>query len=128
MGGEETMTRSLIHPDMLGALADFYPASCAIQVGTPTVDSAGGTTYTWANLAAHTAIPCHVAPAGGGEVKGPGYTTVNYSHTIALAGGYSLITANMRAVVGSATYDVIAVENDSLGTTTRLRVQLVSGP
>ena len=120
------MARPLIDPRMMGQLGTFYPGSCTIQQGTETLDAAGQPSYTWTNLAAHTAIPCHVAPAGGGEVKGPDYTTVIYSHTIALAGYYPTITAAMRAVVGAATYDVLAVENDSLGKSTRLRVQVVT--
>ncbi len=117
---------SLIHPDLLTSLHDFFPALCTIQQGMPSEDAAGEEQLAWADLAGHVNLRCHVAPAKGAEVRTPDMTYVVASHTIALAGNYPTIQEKMRALVGGKTYDILLVEWDSLGKTTYLSTQIVT--
>lgn len=122
--------QGILHPDLLARLqAHHYADTCTIQAATETVDAYGAVTASsWANLANHIDIPCRVAPDDNRarqEQRSQGAPYVLLSFTIALVGHYPAITAKMRAIVGSATYDIQAVEHDGQNKTTRLRVQIV---
>src|SRR3990172_7436814 len=111
---------------MMAALADFYPATCTIQVATESRDAAGQPIPSWANLASHVGIPCAVASISGTETETQRQTYVLATHRIALRGSYTAITEAHRAVVGGVTYDIERVHQDSRGATTYLDVQIVT--
>jgi head-tail adaptor len=111
---------------MLGMLGKFYPSACTIQVSTATQDAAGQPVLTWSTLAGHSALDCRVAPAMAEERKRDDLVLDRTTHTIALAGYYATITPAMRAIVGTSTYDILGVEYDGNGMTTRLRVEIVT--
>jgi hypothetical protein len=116
---------TIMSPRMLSSLAAYFPSSCAIQEATSTQNSYGEPASTWANKTGYTSIACAVSSAGGKEVKMPNMTYAVASHTVLLAGSYPAITPANRAVVGSLTLDILAVESDPLGTLTRLQCQVV---
>ena len=123
--------RALVHPRLMANIANHYPDSCTVQSSTPSRGSAGSVTLSWANLAGHVNAPCSVGPVSLSlpniqEFKRENNTPVIASHHIALRGHYPAVTATMRAIVSGHTYDILAVEHDSHGMTTRLRVREVT--
>ena len=124
------MWNRIIHPRMLATdfsdLSDFYHFACNIEEATVTYSPFGSEVLAWANKVGHTNIPCVVATAGGREVKAPDMTYVVASHTISLAGNYPLIQEKMRAVIGSFTFDILAVSHDSQNDTTHLECQILT--
>jgi SPP1 family predicted phage head-tail adaptor len=110
---------------MLRGLAAFYPSTCAIQERTDTRDALGQPIAEWADVSGMARIACRVAPAKGQEIKAQDQTYVKASHVIALAGHYAGINEAMRAVVGGQVYDILLVEHDGQGVTTRLQAEIV---
>jgi len=118
---------SLIDSRMLTRLAPVYYAdTVTIQSRTDTRDSYGQPIPAWANVVALTSLPCRIAAVSADERPGPDKTIVTVSHHISIAGHYPAITVLMRAVAGGVNYNIVAVEHDSEGVTTRLRVKLVT--
>jgi head-tail adaptor len=111
---------------MLGMLGKFYASACTIQVSSATQDAAGQPVLTWSDLADHEDLACRLAPAMAEERKRDDLVLARTTHTIALAGYYTTITPAMRAIVGTSTYDILGVEQDGNGITTRLRVEIVT--
>uniref|UniRef100_A0A6H1Z826 Head-tail joining protein n=1 Tax=viral metagenome TaxID=1070528 RepID=A0A6H1Z826_9ZZZZ len=112
---------------MLGRLAAFYPSTVCIEQRTEVQDPVTGeVTYTWAALLGHDALAGSVAPNGGVEVRQPDQTYVVSNYTISLAGSYPTIDETMEAVVGTVRYDILLVQRDSHGITTRLLVRTVT--
>lgn len=110
------------HPGLLDSLSDFYPSTCTIQQFTTATSASGERTKTYADLASHVAIPCAVAPVRNARSESQEATQTFglIVDRIALKGHYPNITTNMRAVVGSAVYDIIDVEHDQHSKTTYL--------
>lgn len=119
------MTGDLIHPAMVSALYKFYPSSCTIQQRTDTRDAAGQPIPSWSDVEEHIDLACRIAPNGGREVKQTNKSYAVSSHTIALQGQYTTITTKHRVVAASQAYDILAVEHDGQGETTRLTVEVV---
>jgi head-tail adaptor len=123
---------TLIDSRMLTRLTPaFYADTVTIQQRTDTADTYGQMIPSWANVVALTTLPCRIAVSSGpspdiAERPGADKTIVTVSHQISIAGYYPAITVLMRAVVGGVNYDIVAVEHDSEGVTTRLRVKLVT--
>lgn len=122
---------TLIHPNLLASLGDFYAATCTIQQNTPTADTFGEPVNAWANVSGLVGIPCSIAPnvietPGGGEARTATMTLHRVTHHIALQGHYAAILPEMRLVSAGVNYDIIAVEHDSHAVQTRLKVELVS--
>lgn len=115
----------IIHPGMLAALPNHYPATCTIQGATTTQSGTGALAQAWANVLGLVALPCRLAPAQSAEVRQATGTFAEYTHTIALAGHYSAIVETQRAVVAGTSYDITGVEHDGNGMSTRLLVRLV---
>jgi len=111
-----------VHQRMLPGLAGFYPSLCTIQEAVESNDL-GEVTDVWVDV--WTAIPCRVSPVGVQEMKRPDQTFTLGSHTINLAGCYPLIIPKMRAKVGLIYFDVLGVESDGNGYTTRLQARIV---
>lgn len=122
--------QGLVHPDLLTRLqANHYAGLCTIQQATETVDSYGApTASSWANLTGHVNLPCRVAPDNRTKQEMVGTALapqVVYGYIIALSGHYPTISEKMRAMVGSQTHNIQAVEHDGQSKTTRLRTQIV---
>ncbi len=120
------MNGALIHPRMMKALEkDFFSQSCAIQEAAKTQSTTGQEKKSWANVANWGAIPCRKAAAGGGERRSSNQVYLDATHTIVLSGVFEGLTEQHRAVVDSQAYDILVVEPDSEGISTRLTVRLV---
>ena len=124
------MWHRIIHRDLFSGnfadLSDFYHFTCTIQEAPGVQDAAGEEILTYVNKAGHIGLPCTLGPAGGKEIKAPDMTYVVASHTISLAGNYPLIQEKMRAVIGSFTFDILAVSHDSQNDTTHLDTQILT--
>ena len=123
---------SLLHPRMLSSLeAMFYLSTCTIQESTATRDAYGQPILAWANLAGHVDLACSFAPISPGspeaaEIKRADGTIVKATHHIAFPALYTSILPTMRAVAFGFNFDILAVEFDSHGIMTRLRVERVA--
>ena len=118
---------SLIHHDLLTRLgAHFFPSLATIQVVTLTPDSFGEPLESWNPLAGHADIPCRIAPVNASERASPNMTVAETTHTAILAGHYPTLKPTHQAVIDLTPYDIVGVEHDSQGITTRLRLRIVS--
>lgn len=126
------MTRPLIDPRMLGRLSRFYPSSVTIQQASTSLAADGQPVASWSDVTGLTGLAGSVGPvdltrADRAETRRPEFTEVARRRLISLAGAYPTITSAMRAVVdGTDTYNILAVELDSHGVTTRLYGEAVS--
>ena len=117
------MTRAIFDPRMLTTLADFFPSLCTIQEDVGIEDDYGPVIADWQPVAGHSDIPCTHAVnrvGGGTEVKQSDQTYVVANRTLSLRGYYPTITEKMRAVVDSVVFDIMLVQTDSHGVTTRI--------
>ena len=120
------MDSRLAHPKLMQTLErDFFPQSCAIQQAAKTQNTTGAEVKTWADVPGWSAIPCRMAASGGGERRMPNETYAEITNRIVLSGQFNGLISEMRAVVNGTNYDIILVEPDSEGITTRLNVRLV---
>lgn len=120
------MTRTLIHPSMLARLKPHHLSDTGtVQVTTETRDAVGGVTDSWADLTDHVDISCAIAVMSGDERRSPEMTFADGTHTALLSGSFTSITTKHRFVTGGNNYDILAVEHDSQGISTRLRLRLV---
>lgn len=123
---------TILHEGMLAALPNFFPATCTVQVNTPSAGDGGERTPSWANLASHVDIPCAIAPAGIREGRAAGAVESEATHTVLLAGSYTSILASGDAVPkhqvvsGGRSYQILGVEHDSQSYLTRLKTKLVT--
>jgi hypothetical protein len=107
---------------MMVTLADYFPSLCTIQEDVG-VEDGYSDTADWQPVAGHSDIPCShgVNRVGGGrEVKLPDQTYVVSNYTLSLRGYYPTITEKMRAVVDGVVFNILLVQCDSHGVTTRI--------
>ena len=114
------MTRAIFDPRMMTTLADFFPSLCTIQEDLGVEDDYGQVVQSWVALAGHSDIPVAHGPNKGREVKQADQTYVVSNYTLSLRGYYPTITEKMRAVVDSVVFDILLVQTDSHGVTTRI--------
>lgn len=119
------MARPIIAPGMFARLYNFYPTRVTIQVATEARGTTGDFTPYWNNKMGYVDLDCRLSPAGGKEVKQPDQTYVIATHIIAISGYYPGIDETERAVIGSQTFDILLVENDGQGDSTRLLAEVV---
>lgn len=117
--------RAMIHPKLHEALPDHYPASCTIQVNTPTRDDKGQPIAAWSDLAGHVEIPCAVSEAGSTERRNLWGTYPEAEKMIALGGSYPDITTIHSAVTGGVRYDILGTLDDSQSASGYLMVRRV---
>jgi len=113
------MTRAIFDPRMMVALADYFPSLCTIQEDVGVYDGYSDTSD-WQPVVGHVDIPCAHGPNKGREVKKPDQTYVVSNYTLSLRGYYPTITEKMRAVVDGVVFDILLVQCDSHGVTTRI--------
>ena len=114
------MTRSIFDPRMMVTLADYFPSVCTIQEDVGVENDYGQVVADWQSFAGHVEIPCAHGPNKGREVKLPDQTYVVSNYTLSLRGYYPTITEKMRAVVDGVVFDILLVQCDSHGVTTRI--------
>lgn len=125
------MTRSLFSSRRLERLVNFYPDTCQIQEATETVSTMGSVSASWTAVEGLEDVGCKIAPrffdqpGGARENRREEITTQTRQFHIALNGHFPGIRAEMRAVSGSRTFDILGVEHDSHGTMTRLNCEIV---
>jgi len=119
------MGRPIVSPRMLTRLHEFYPSTVTIQEATEPRDTYGGYSQVWANKVGYVDLDCRLSPAGGKEVKKPDQTYVVATHIISIAGYYPGIHEKDRAIIAAQPFDILLVENDGQGDTTRLLVEIV---
>jgi len=118
---------------MLVRLHEFYPVTVTIQAITEGQGTMGEiTTVSWNDRMGYVDLACRLSPAGGeGELKRPDQTYVVATHIISIAGFRPGIEEKDRAIVtsplprGIETFDILLVENDGQGDTTRLLAEIV---
>ena len=117
------MTRAIFDPRMMATLGDYFPSLCTIQEDVGVEDDYGQVVPDWQPVAGHSDIPCSLGVnrvGGGTEVKQSDQTYVVSNYTLSLRGYYPTITEKMRAVVDSVVFDILLVQCDSHGVTTRI--------
>lgn len=126
------MAVSLLHPDMLTALADFFPHSGTIQEATNS-NVAGTVTQSWATLNGHSGLACVVAAVakrGGEEVRRDQMTVTTATHQVRIRGHYPSIGTDNRIVVTTTnrtlTLNILSVKHDSQETQTLLDCEVVT--
>ena len=122
------MRSEIIHYGMLDKLYRFFPRTVTIQEFIPgTQDTYGEKTIgTWTAIADLKDLPCQISPASGGEQKRPDMTPIIYDYRIVIAGYYTTIQENYRAVMDDDTaFDIVRIEHDSQQIITPLLVKLV---
>ena len=116
----------LISSRMFEMLGKFYPDLCTIQESTEVPDSTGHPVASWSDLADHVDIPCRLSPIGGAERKTATQVYSIATHAIELTEPYPSIVTNMRAVVNEEMFfDVLLVERDGQGKSSRLVVEVI---
>ena len=119
---------SLIHPDLAASLAasGHFPSTGAVQVKTVT-NTKGNPSDSWADVSGLVDIPCAIAPAvmgGVDEKRAPAYA--ERTHRALLDDSYTAIDPSVhRFLSGGVGYDILGVEHDSQGITTRLHLREV---
>ena len=115
----------LIHADLAAALttSGHFGATGTVQVKTVT-NTKGNPSDVWANVSGLVDIPCAIAAAAADENRSPAYAT--RTHTALLDDSYTTIAPGVhRFLSGGVGYDVLGVEHDSQGITTRLHLREV---
>ena len=115
----------LIHPSLTASLktSGHLGATGTVQLKTVT-NTKGNPSDSWANVSGLVDIPCAIAPASANENRVPAYAT--RTHTALLDDSYTAIDpAVHRFLSGGVGYDVLGVEHDSQGATTRLHLREV---
>ncbi len=121
---------AIIDPTLfLGSLATFFDRACTIKEKTKVKEGAGERSEMLAALAAHTDLPCRIAPVTArsrpARAERPDMTVTTISHVIVLAGAYPLVTTDHVADVDGTAYQIINVLRDSELAVTELEVEVV---
>jgi hypothetical protein len=119
---------TLIHPNLTAALttSGHFGATGTVQVGTET-NPQGNPSFSWANVSELEDIPCAIAAAAADESRQPEFAYATRTHKALLDGDYPAIDPMTphRFVSGGTNYDILGVEFDSQGVTTRLHLREV---
>ena len=116
---------ALIHPDLATALtaSGHIPSMGTVQLKTIT-NTKGNPSEAWADVSGLVDIPCAIAAAAADENRSPAYAT--RTHTALLDDSYTAIDPTVhRFLSGGVGYDILGVEHDSQGITTRLHLREV---
>lgn len=116
----------LIDPSLMDSLGFLFEQRVTIQRRAAGQDDFGQPVETWEDVAGMVDLPCVIFPSGGREVKREGAPYAVSTHTIQLQKAQPTITATMRAVSGGVTYDVLLVETDPMGLSSKLVCEVVT--
>ena len=122
---------TIVHPGLTAHLTrttgGFFPSTGAVQVKTVTNTRGNPGSPSWADVDGLDSIRCAIAPAVGekaGEQRDPAYA--ERTHRALLDGDYTAIDPTVhRFLEGGVGYDILGVEHDSHGITTRLHLREV---
>ena len=116
-----------MHPDLLKALnIDFFNRMGTIQAATDSQSTTGQVKKKWANVNGMINIPCRISAAGGGERRFQNQAYLDATDIALLSGAFSGLNEKNRFVDDeSNVYDILRVEEDSEGITTRLTLRTV---
>jgi head-tail adaptor len=118
----------IVHPGLLVHLEpNHYAGTVTIQTATVANDSAGQEIPTWANLANHVDLPARKAARQqfSREVRNQSQLYAVHVWDITIAGYYTGITEEMRAVMDGVAYDIELVQFDGNRKMTHLQVRKV---
>lgn len=125
------MTRAQVDARLVGRLMpSIFNNHCTVQTKTSVArDSVGQETETWANVPGLVDLPCTVAPVQRmtfNQEQRLAYATItDATHRILIVGDYGAqITTRMQLVIASQAYDILSVDVDSRGITTRLYTRI----
>lgn len=120
------MSSRLVHPDLLRTLnVDFFNRAGTIQQATKSQSTTGQEKSTWADVNGMIDIPCRISASGGGERRFRDQAYLDAADTALLSGNYA-VTEQMRFKDDAGNvYDILRVEKDSEGITTRLTLRTV---
>ncbi len=115
---------TLVNPGLTAALtaSEHFGATGTVQLKTET-NTRGNPSVSWADVAGLIDIPCAIAPAAADEVRSPAYA--ERTHTAKLDASYTIDPSIHQFVSGGTDYDILGVEHDSQGITTRLHLREV---
>ena len=116
----------LIDPSLMNALGFLFEQRVTIQRRAVGQDSFGQPVDDWENVAGMVDLPCVIFPSGGQEVKREEGAYAVSTHNIQLQHARPSITTAMRAVSGGVVYDVLLVETDPMGLSSKLVCEVVS--
>lgn len=103
----------------------FFPSTGAVQEKSET-NTRGNPTFSWSNVAGLGSIRCAIAAASADERRSESHTYAESTHKALLDGSYTAIAAlDHRFLSGGIAYDILGVEHDSQGATTRLYMRQV---
>ena len=122
---------TIVHPGLTAhltrATGGFFPSTGAVQVKTITNTRGNPGSPSWANVDGLDSIRCAIAPAVQdvpGENRNPAYA--ERTHRALLDGEYAAIDPSVHRFLESGIgYDILGVEHDSHGITTRLHLREV---
>lgn len=117
--------RPFIDPRMIARLEPFFSQRCTIEAPAKVQSSFGELSPTFSQVPGWEAIPCRVAPVGGGEQRTNQQVFVEATHTIELMGIFNGISEEMQAIVNSVHYDILLVEVTPEATITRLQARVI---
>ena len=124
---------TLIHPKLTEHLTrttgGFFPDTGAVQSKVVT-NTRGNPSEAWSNVSGLGSIRCTIAaargPSSADERRSVSHTYAESTHEALLAGSYTPIASlDHRLLSGGIAYDILGVEQDSQGITTRLFMRLV---
>jgi hypothetical protein len=121
------MISRLVHPDLLKTLnIDFFNRTGTVQQATDSQSTTGQVKKAWADVPGMISISCRIAAAGGGERRFQTESYLDATDTVLLSGTFATLTEKMRFVDDKGNiYDILRVEPDSEGITTRLTLRTV---
>ena len=115
----------LIHPDLMTSLtaSGHFGATGTVQVKTVT-NTKGNPSESWADVSGLVDIDCAIAAVAADENRAPAYA--ERTHKALLDGDYTTIDPTIhRFLSGGVGYNILGVEHDSQGATTRLQLREV---
>jgi len=121
---------TIVHPNLTTKLTretgGFFPDTGAVQAKTIT-NNQGNPSASWSNVSGLDEIRCAIAAVNANEVRAETHAYSESTHKALLDGSYPTIDATAhRFLVGSIAYDILGVEHDSQGVTTRLMLRQVA--
>ena len=123
------MNSRLIHPKMMKVLEkDFFQQRCALKKPVKSQSTTGKEKVSYTAQAGYEALPCRVAPAGGGERRGDHFTHLDTTHAIAVPGVFDDVTEEWVLEVDGVTYQILRpgkASRDAEGAMTHFETRFV---
>lgn len=104
---------------------DFLSQRGVIQQATKTQSTTGQEKQEWADVPGWTNIPCRKSGMGGGERRSQAQKYLDATDVALLSGVFNGLNEEMRFVLNGEAFDILRVEPDSEGITTRLILRIV---